>query len=85
MTVEFSYADEGLKTRDNAAPTMFEIAGANRIFFPANATIVGNKVELTSSSVANPSAARLGWNHINITNLTSSFGLPVSIFKTYEW
>ncbi|MDR1155741.1 MAG: sialate O-acetylesterase [Bacteroidales bacterium] len=85
MTVEFSFADEGLKTRDNAAPAMFEIAGANRVFFPASATIVGNKVELTSSSVANPSAARLGWNHINITNLTSSSGLPVCIFKTYEW
>jgi sialate O-acetylesterase len=83
LTVEFNYADDGLKTRDNAAPTRFEIAGANRVFYTANATRVGNKVELTSSSVPTPSAARLGWHHTNITNLTSNSGLPVCIFKTY--
>jgi sialate O-acetylesterase len=85
LTVEFKYAEEGLKTRNNLAPTMFEIAGANRIFYPANATIVGNKVELTSSSVVNPVAARLGWSYIHTTNLTSAFGLPVCVFKTYDW
>lgn len=85
LTVEFKYAEEGLKTRNSVAPTMFEIAGTNRVFYPASATIIGNKVELTSSSVANPVAARLGWSYINTTNLTSAFGLPVCVFKTYDW
>ena len=85
ILVEFKYPDEGLKTRDGAEPAMFEIAGADRVFYPASAVLNGNKVELVSPMVASPVAARLGWSYTKTTNLISKFGLPVSVFKTYDW
>lgn len=85
IIIEFKYADEGLKTRDGAEPTMFEISGPDRVFHPARAVISKNKVELLSPMVANPTAARLGWSYTKTTNLVSNFGLPVSVFKTYDW
>ena len=86
VTVTFKNVGDGLKTTDGLAPTMFEIAGSNKIFYPANATISGtDKVILSNPNVTNPIAARLGWSYIKITNLVSTENLPVSVFKTYNW
>ena len=86
LTVTFKNVGAGLKTKDQLAPTMFEIAGSDKVFYPATATISGtDKVVLSSSSVANPVAARLGWSYIKTTNLVNSENLPVSVFKTYSW
>lgn len=86
VTITFKNVGTGLKTKDELAPTMFEIAGSDKVFYPATATISGtDKVILSSSSVANPVAARLGWSYIKTTNLVNSENLPVSVFKTYSW
>lgn len=84
--VSFSNAGTGLTTKDAQAPSMFEICGSDKVFYPANAVIEdNNSVVLTNSSVQNPVAARLGWSYVNTTNLTNSEGIPVSVFKTYDW
>lgn len=86
ILLDFKYAENGLKTRDDKAPTLFEITGAEKVFYPAIATIINNnQVRIISSSVPYPVAARLGWSYIKTTNLISDFGLPVSVFKTYNW
>ncbi|MDR1683510.1 MAG: sialate O-acetylesterase, partial [Candidatus Symbiothrix sp.] len=85
LTVQFKYAEAGLKTSDNAAPALFEICGADHVFYPANALINGSAVELTSPNVAVPVAARMGWSYTNVTNLRSVNNLPVSVFRTYDW
>jgi len=86
VTITFKNTGDGLKTNDGLAPTMFEIAGSDKVFYPANATISGiDKVILTNPNVPNPIAARLGWSYIKITNLVSIENLPVSVFKTYSW
>ncbi len=86
VTITFKNVGTGLKTKDQLAPAMFEIAGADKVFYPATATISGtDKVILSSSSVANPVAARLGWSYTKTTNLVNSENLPVSVFKTYSW
>ncbi len=85
MIIDFKFAEAGLKTRDGAPPTQFEIAGEDRQFYPAHGEILGNKVILSSSNVPSPTAARLGWSYTKVSNLVSSSGLPVSIFKTYTW
>lgn len=86
IRVVFKNVGDGLKTRDNLTPTMFEIAGSDKIFHFANATILNDStVEISNENVVVPIAARLGWSYTNITNLVSSENLPVSVFKTYDW
>ena len=86
VTVNFKHTGKGLKTIDGKPPTMFEIAGEDRIFFSADAVISGkNNVILSNSNISNPIAVRLGWSYVKRTNLVSSENLPVSVFKTYEW
>jgi len=86
VTIAFKNAGDGLKTNDGLAPTMFEIAGSNKVFYSANATISGiDKVILSNPNVPNPVAARLGWSYIKTANLVSMENLPVSVFKTYSW
>lgn len=85
ITVHFKYAEQGLTTADNQTPSEFEIAGEDKVFHPALATIDGNKVVLNSPSVPNPVYARMGWSYVRTTNLRSAAGLPVSVFKNYGW
>jgi len=86
LRITFKNVGDGLKTIDGLPPTMFEIAGSNKVFYPANATISGiDKVILSNPNVTNPIAARLGWSYIKTTNLVSTENLPVSVFKTYNW
>ena len=64
---------------------MFEICGSDKVFYSADAKISGNTVELSSSQVPVPVAARMGWSYTKITNLRSNENLPVSVFRTYQW
>jgi len=85
MTIRFNFAESGLKTTDGNDPTMFEICGSDKVFYPAVAKIVGSEIELTSSSVPVPVAARMGWSYTKVTTLRTKDNLPVSVFKTYQW
>lgn len=86
LRIVFKHAGKGLRTRDNAAPRMFEIAGSDRVFHNANATVLNDSiVEIFSDKVIVPVAARLGWSYTRITNLMSGDNLPVSVFRTYNW
>ncbi|RQP15326.1 MAG: hypothetical protein EAS52_15490 [Parapedobacter sp.] len=85
LEVDFSYAGAGLETADCMSPTYFEVAGADRIFHPATAEISGHTVRLTAAAVPEPAFARLGWSYTHTTNLRGKGGLPVSVFKTYDW
>jgi sialate O-acetylesterase len=64
----------------------FEIAGANKIFYYAQAYIRGNHIEVNSDSVNHPIAVRYGWSDspddINLYNLD---GFPASPFRTDNW
>ena len=85
LTVRFKYAEQGLKTTDGTPPTLFEICGEDRTFYPADAVIEGATVRLTSANVPAPVAARLGWSYTKVTNLRAANDLPVSVFRTYDW
>src|SRR5690606_24839258 len=61
IRVHFRYAHEGLATRDEAAPSHFEIAGADGRFVPAAAEIDGSTVVVSNPQVAAPVAVRFGW------------------------
>lgn len=60
----------------------FEVAGANKRFYPAKAFITGTGVTLISPSVAEPVAVRYAFKDFVVGDLFSTDGLPVSSFRT---
>lgn len=64
----------------------FEIAGADRKFYPAKATIVHRKnVFVTSKKVPKPVAVRYAWSNWALGTLYDSYLLPASSFRTDSW
>lgn len=64
----------------------FEIAGEDRVFYPAKAWFEGwGKLGVKSDEVENPVAVRYGWNNWVMGNLYDSSMLPVSSFRSDNW
>ena len=60
----------------------FTIAGADGTFSSAKATIEGDKIVVSSPSVAQPAAVRYGWANTPDVNLFNKEGLPATPFRT---
>jgi sialate O-acetylesterase len=63
----------------------FAIAGADKKFVWATATIEGNSVVVSAPSVTAPEAVRYGWASNPPCNLYGKEGLPASPFRTDTW
>jgi sialate O-acetylesterase len=85
IRIKFKYAGGGLLARDGKPLTWFSIAGSDKQFCPAAATIEGDTVLVQSPKVGMPVAVRFGWNQIAEPNLCSKTGLPASPFRTDQW
>jgi len=75
----------GLNTNDGAAPAFFYLAGADKVFYPATAKIVGNTVVLSSKNVKSPKSVRYAFFNYPVTNLQNKEGFPVNPFRTDDW
>ncbi len=84
IRVTFDHADGGLKSRDREPLTHFEIAGATGGFVPAEATIDGTSIVLSSKDVAEPLVMRFAWHKLAQPNLVNGAGLPTSAFRAGE-
>jgi sialate O-acetylesterase len=80
VVLEFDFA-EGLKTSDSQGLRVFEIAGTDGVFVPAEAVIAEDKVIL-SSAVEGPEYVRYAWQPYTSANLVNGEGLPASTFFT---
>jgi sialate O-acetylesterase len=60
----------------------FTIAGADGSFTSATAVIEGDKVSVSSLTVAKPVAVRYGWANTPDVNLFNKEGLPATPFRT---
>lgn len=85
IRIRFANAKGGLQAADNKAITGFAIAGANKKFYWANATIDGNTVMLQSDKVPTPVAVRYAWADNPECNLVNKEGLPAVPFRTDYW
>ena len=92
MTVEgntirlaFDHIGSGLTSRDDEPLTRFQIAGEDKEFVEANATIDGNTVIVSSDAIENPVAVRFGWHQSAEPNFMNKEGLPASPFRTDAW
>jgi len=63
----------------------FEIAGADKIFYPAKADIRRSKIEVYSDKVNAPVAVRYAFKDFVVGDLFSTEGLPLSSFRTDDW
>ena len=90
VIVNFDYAQNGI-TSYNKAIVGFEIAGEDKIFYPANAKVIRgygsnrSKLEVSSDSVKKPVAVRYGWKNYLKGNLYNTQGLPASSFRSDNW
>jgi sialate O-acetylesterase len=82
--LHFKDAPNGL-TSFSKALANFEVAGANKIFYPATAIINGSTVSVSSPQVKEPVAVRYAFKDFVIGDLYSNEGLPVSSFRTDDW
>ena len=83
VTVDFTF-NEGIKAKSGTLKG-FEIAGADKIFYWAEAKIDGNKIIVSSDNVSVPIAVRYNWADNPDGNLTNVSGLPASSFRTDAW
>jgi len=80
----FDHAPNGL-TSFGKTLSCFEVAGANKRFYPAQAFITNAGITLFSPAVAQPVAVRYAFKDFIMGDLFNTEGLPASSFRTDEW
>ncbi|HWA98995.1 MAG TPA: 9-O-acetylesterase, partial [Pirellulales bacterium] len=83
LVLTFDHA-EGLRPRSGPLKG-FAIAGEDRKFVWADATIDGSRVTLASDQVPRPVAVRYAWASNPDANLVNAADLPASPFRTDDW
>ena len=83
--IRFDHVGAGLGTHDGQPPSHFEIAGADRVFHPAVATIENDELVVSSPKVSQPMSVRYAFTTQATPNLVNQDGLPASSFRTDRW
>ena len=65
----------------------FELAGEDKVFYPATAVVQkdSKSVKVTSSEVPVPVAVRYGMRNWSEATLFNNFGIPASAFRSDDW
>lgn len=81
----FTHADEGFSPWNGIEG--FEVAGADRVFHPAQATLDTQRkcIVVTSERVEQPVAVRYCFRNFQRGNLKNHRGMPVLPFRTDNW
>jgi len=85
IRLRFNSIGSGLVSRDGKPLSHFTIAGADKSFLKANATIDGDTIVVSSDQVKEPVAVRFAWGSGDTPNLSNKDGLPASSFRTDDW
>lgn len=80
----FDHIEKGLMVKGREL-THFEIAGADKKFVKAKATISGNSIIVEAKEVKAPVAVRFAMENTAEPNLFNKEGLPASCFRTDNW
>ncbi|CAA9444455.1 MAG: Sialic acid-specific 9-O-acetylesterase [uncultured Phycisphaerae bacterium] len=84
VRLKFKHA-AGLAAKGGGAVKGFAVAGEDKKWHWADATIDGESVVVRSDKVARPVAVRYAWAHNPPTNLYNAAGLPAAPFRTDDW
>ena len=84
--VNFSNAPKGVAPLETERPD-FEIAGEDKIFYPAKAVIEAKsgRLGVSSPQVPNPVAVRYAYKNFVVGSLFDVYGLPASSFRSDNW
>jgi len=81
ILLRFEHADRGLRLESSGRGT-FEIAGADHIWFPAEAHLVNGVVVVSTSLVQQPIVVRYHWTSRKTAALFNGANLPAEPFQT---
>jgi len=85
INVFFDYVENGLTSYGKELQN-FEIAGTDKIFYPAKAIITIDKtVQVWNDVIKNPVAVRYAFKEFAKGDLYNNGGLPASSFRTDNW
>ena len=84
VTISFDNVPNGITSYDEEITT-FEIAGENKVFYPATVWKRNKSVVLSSPQVKEPVAVRYAFKDAVKGQLFSTEGLPLSSFRTDDW
>jgi sialate O-acetylesterase len=84
IRVRFAHPGGELQARGGAVRSL-EVAGADKVFYPAAGTIEGDSLLASSPDVKEPVAVRYAWTDAPTANLYSDDGLPVVPFRSDNW
>ncbi|WP_448698325.1 sialate O-acetylesterase [Mucilaginibacter sp. AW1-3] len=84
-TVTVTFSNAPYLTTYGKPLTLFEVAGADKKFYPAKAKMVNNQVILTCDQVAAPIAVRYAFKEFCVAELYNNDGIPASSFRTDDW
>lgn len=84
INILFDFAENGLSSSGKELSN-FEVAGADKIFYPAIAKITNAGITVQSDKVKEPVAVRYGFKDWVVGDLYNSEGLPASSFRTDDW
>lgn len=86
IVLTFDHLGGGWRPFDVPAPRGFTIAGEDKKFVNATATILPDgRVEVSSPGVEKPVSVRYAWANNPICNMYSQNGLPLTPFRTDDW
>ncbi len=81
LRIAFDHTGSGLASSDGRTLTWFEVAGVDKAFVPATATIDGDSLLVGAAEVAKPHWVRFAWHETAEPNLMNAEGLPANSFK----
>jgi sialate O-acetylesterase len=84
-TIRVSFEHAAGLTSKGAPVQHVTIAGADRVFHPAEARVEGEALLVSSREVPKPEAVRFGWGAADETNLWNGAGLPAACFRSDDW
>lgn len=85
IRISFTNIGSGLSTSDGKEIKGFAIAGKDKQFYWAKASVEGNEIIIYSDKVAEPVAVRYAWADNPECNLVNSVHLPAVPFRTDAW
>lgn len=83
LRVKLTHAS-GLIAHDKP-PQSLEVAGADKVFYPATAKIERDTLRVAAPQVKEPVAVRYGWKNDPGANLYNGAGLPAVPFRSDTW
>ncbi|MBQ6861584.1 MAG: sialate O-acetylesterase [Alistipes sp.] len=85
VEVSFDRSSMWISCKHGFESKCFEVAGEDRVFYPAKAEVKQKKMIVRSEQVKKPVAVRYGFKDWVVGDLYGSDGLPISSFRSDDW